>query len=132
MYISPPSLMVSGSAEKGFLLSFKGTFFPSRIIELGVSFEFGALKPKREEGRTSKNTATSNNGSWESRNLSCAVKLSPQLFAFCCSWVNGVFFDSSGFYGFIKRSYNLVCIEFKIQVNGLSCGNFNFPALPFD
>jgi hypothetical protein len=27
--------------------------------------------------------------------LDCAIKLTPQLFAFCCPRVNGVFFDSS-------------------------------------
>ena len=83
-------------------------------MDLGVSLEVGAVKPKSEEGRVSNNNPASKNENWKFRGLDCAIKLTPQLFAFCCPRVNGVFFDSSWFYRFIKRPYYLVCIEYKI------------------
>ena len=86
--------MVPGSEEKGFLILSKENSFPLSVMDLGVSLEVGAVKPKSEEGRVSKNNPTSKNENWKFRGLDCAIKLTPQLFAFCCPRVNGVFFDS--------------------------------------
>ena len=87
--------MVSGLEEKGFWIFSKENSFPLTVMDLGISFEDGAVKPKSEEGRVSNNNPASKNENREFRGLDCAIKLTPQLFAFCCARVNGVFFDSS-------------------------------------
>ena len=45
--------MVPGSEEKGFLMLSKENSFPLSVMDLGVSLEVGAVKPKSEEGRVS-------------------------------------------------------------------------------
>ena len=87
--------MVSGSEEKGFLIFSKENSFPLTVMDLGTSFEDGAVKPKSEAGRVSNNNPANKNENWKFRGLDCAIKLTPQLFAFCCARVNGVFFNSS-------------------------------------
>ncbi len=73
----------------------KENSFPLIVMDLGTSFEDGAVKPKSEEDRVSNNNPASKNENQEFRGLDCAIKLTPQLFAFCCARINGVFFDSS-------------------------------------
>ena len=73
----------------------KENSFPLIAMDLGTSFEDGAVKPKSEEGRVSNNNPANKNKNREFRGLGCAIKLTPQLFAFCCARVNGVFFNSS-------------------------------------
>ena len=51
--------MFSGLEEKGFLIFSKENSFSLTIIDLGTSFEDGAVKPKSEEGRGSKNNPAS-------------------------------------------------------------------------
>lgn len=87
--------MIPGLEEKGFLIFSKENSFPLTVIDLGTSFEDGAVKPKSEEGKVSKNNPARKNENWKFRGLDCAIKLTPQLFAFCCPRVNGVFFNSS-------------------------------------
>ena len=87
--------MVPVSEEKGFLMFSKENSFPLIVMDLGISLEVGAVKPKSEEGRVSNNSAASKNENWEFRGLDCAIKLTPHFFTFCCPGVNGVFFDSS-------------------------------------
>ena len=53
--------MVSGAEEKGFLIFSKENSFPLIVMDLGVSLEVGAVKPKSEEGRVSKNNPASKN-----------------------------------------------------------------------
>ena len=53
--------MVPGLEEKGFLIFSKENSFPLTVIDLGTSFEDGAVKPKSEEGRVSKNNPASKN-----------------------------------------------------------------------
>ena len=83
-------------------------------MDLGISLEVGAVKPKSEEGRVSNNKAASNNENWELRGLDCAIKLAPHFFTFCRPRNNCIFFDSTRFDCFVKRSNNLVPIECKI------------------
>ena len=51
--------MVPGSEEKGFLIFSKENSFPLSVMDLGISLEVGAVKPKSEEGRVSKNNPAS-------------------------------------------------------------------------
>ena len=53
--------MVPGLEEKGFLIFSKENSFPLTVIDLGTSLEVGAVKPKIEEGRVSKNNPASKN-----------------------------------------------------------------------
>jgi hypothetical protein len=63
--------------EKGFLIFSKENSFPLTVIDLGISFEDGAVKPKSEGGRVSKNNPASKNENWKFRGLDCAIKLTP-------------------------------------------------------
>ena len=53
--------MVAGSEEKGFLIFSKENSFPLSVMDLGISLEVGAVKPKSGKGRVSNNNVASKN-----------------------------------------------------------------------